>query len=101
MGVLVGGGTPLNLWSKPISDPFNSYHVWNDRIGISTHHNASSIEFVLRFAGKTTRRLAIQIASNEEIQVQGSPLFLGYWNGSFIEDQRIQMDGLAQRIAAL
>ena len=30
----------------------------------------------------------IQITSNQEIQVQGSPLFLGYWNGSSIEDQR-------------
>ena len=39
-----------------------------------------------------------KIGVNQEIQVQGSPLFVGYWNGDSIEDPKIPLVGLGQRI---
>ena len=54
---------------------------------LTTTPPQSSLD-VLRSAGKPLGDWRIQITSNQEIQVQGSPLFLGYWNGSSIEDPR-------------
>ena len=101
--VLVGGGTiPLNLLkaSSTFLPVHTTYGMTELGSQLTTTPPKSSL-IVLDLLGNPLGDWQIQIASNEEIQVQGSPLFLGYWNGSFIEDPReIQMDGLAQMIVA-
>ena len=51
----------------------------------------SSIES-LRSAGPPLGDWKIHISNESEICVQGSPLFLGYWQGDHLEDQEILMD---------
>ena len=91
IGVLVGGGTiPSKLVERshqrsiPIHTTYGMTELGSQ---LTTTPSQSSLD-ILRSAGKPLGDWQIQIACNEEIQVQGSPLFLGYWNGSSIEDQR-------------
>ena len=91
MGVLVGGGTiPSKLVERSYQQSIpihTTYGMTELGSQLTTTPPQSSLD-VLRSAGKPIGDWRIQISSNEEIQVQGSPLFLGYWNGSSIEDQR-------------
>ena len=91
MGVLVGGGTiPSRLVERshqrsiPIHTTYGMTELGSQ---LTTTPPQASLD-VLKSAGKPLGDWRIQLSSNDEIQVQGSPLFLGYWNGSSIEDPR-------------
>tara|TARA_B100001093_G_scaffold351409_1_gene335901 strand:- start:1030 stop:1596 length:567 start_codon:yes stop_codon:yes gene_type:complete len=54
---------------------------------LSTTPPKSSLQ-ILESAGIPLGDWRIRLSPEKEIQVQGSPLFLGYWNGMYIEDPR-------------
>ena len=88
-GVLVGGGTiPSKLVERshqrsiPIHTTYGMTELGSQ---LTTTPPQSSLK-MLQSAGKPLGDWRIQISSDQEIQVQGSALFLGYWNGSAIED---------------
>ena len=91
IGVLVGGGTiPTKLiqLSHQRSIPIHTtYGMTELGSQLSTTPPESSLQ-TLESAGVLLGDWRIQLSSEKEIQVQGSPLFLGYWNGQSIEDQR-------------
>lgn len=90
-GVLVGGGTiPSKLIERshqrsiPIHTTYGMTELGSQ---LTTTPPQSSLK-MLQSAGKPLGDWRIQLSSDQEIQVQGSPLFLGYWNGSTIENPR-------------
>jgi len=91
LGVLVGGGTiPSKLVERahqrsiPIHTTYGMTELGSQLTTTPPHANLD----VLQSAGKPLGDWRIQLSSNDEIKVQGSALFLGYWNGSSIEDPR-------------
>ena len=91
IGVLVGGGTiPSKLVQRshqrtiPIHTTYGMTELGSQ---LCTTPPKSSLQ-MLKSAGIPLGDWRIQISPEKEIQVQGSPLFLGYWNGHSIEDPR-------------
>ena len=91
IGVLVGGGTiPSKLVQRshqrsiPIHTTYGMTELGSQ---LSTTPPKSSLQ-MLESAGIPLGDWRIQLSLEQEIQVQGSPLFLGYWNGESIEDPR-------------
>ena len=91
MGVLIGGGTiPSKLVKRahqrsiPIHTTYGMTELGSQ---LTTTPPKANLD-VLQSAGEPLGDWCIQLSSNGEIQVQGSALFIGYWNGSSIEDPR-------------
>ena len=91
IGVLVGGGTiPSKLVQRshqrsiPIHTTYGMTELGSQ---LSTTPPKSSLQ-ILESAGIPLGDWRIRLSPEKEIQVQGSPLFLGYWNGMYIEDPR-------------
>lgn len=89
--VLVGGGTiPSKLVEKayertiPIHTTYGMTELGSQ---LSTTPPNSELS-MLQSAGIPLGDWEIRFGEDQEIQVKGSPLFLGYWNGSSIEDPR-------------
>ena len=87
--VLVGGGTiPSKLVEKayartmPIHTTYGMTELGSQLT--TTPPNADIV--LLQSAGTALGDWEIQLQEDQEIQVKGSPLFLGYWNGSSIDD---------------
>ena len=95
MGVLVGGGTiPSKLVERshrqaiPIHTTYGMTELGSQ---LTTTPPTSDLD-MLKSAGEPLGDWRIQLSEHHEIKVQGSPLFLGYWNGSSIDDPR-DVDG--------
>lgn len=89
--ILVGGGTiPSRLIERshqrslPIHTTYGMTELGSQ---LTTTPPLSDLN-TLKSAGMALGDWQIQIGSHQEIQVQGSSLFLGYWNGSSIVDPR-------------
>lgn len=89
--ILVGGGTiPSKLIekSKTIHLPIHTtYGMTELGSQLSTTPPNATLS-TLQSAGYLLGDWQLRIDEDEQIFVQGSPLFLGYWNGSIIEDPR-------------
>ncbi len=93
--ILVGGGTiPSKLVQNAVDRGLpihTTYGMTELGSQLTTTPPNSTLE-TLESAGSPLGDWVVQIGDLGEIQVQGSPLFLGYWTGSHIEDPR-DVDG--------
>lgn len=89
--VLVGGGViPSSLVDRALQQqiPIHTTYGMTELCSqLCTTPPNSSIES-LRSAGPPLGDWKIHISNESEICVQGSPLFLGYWQGDHLEDPR-------------
>ena len=89
--VLIGGGS---IPSALVSSAYNQHIPIHTTYGMTELGSQlsttppNSDRTTLQSAGSPLGDWTITIDDREEILVQGSPLFLGYWNGSNIEDPR-------------
>ncbi len=89
--ILVGGGTiPAKLVrdSVDLGLPIHTTYGMTELGSQLTTTPPNAPLEVLESAGSPLGDWVVQIGDRDEIQVQGSPLFLGYWTGSNIEDPR-------------
>ena len=89
--ILVGGGIiPSRLIERshqsglPIHTTYGMTELGSQ---LTTTPTASSLS-TLQSAGLPIGDWQIRIGADQEIQVRGSPLFLGYWNGTTIKDPK-------------
>ena len=89
--ILVGGGAiPNPLVERAITQHLpihTTYGMTELGSQLTTTPPNASLQ-LLQSAGYPLGDWQIRIGDQQEIQVKGSPLFLGYWNGLTIEDPR-------------